>query len=34
MTENKKQLLEIVEKLNENQILFVLTIIKRMLGID
>lgn len=34
MEENKKQLLEIIEKLSENQILFVLTFLKRILGLD
>lgn len=34
MDENKKQLLEIIEKLSNNQILFVLTFLKEILGLD
>ena len=34
MDDNKKQLLEIIEKLSNNQILFVLTLLKEILGLD
>lgn len=33
MEENKKQLLEIIEKLSPSQILFVLTFLKKILGL-
>ena len=32
MNENKKQLLNLIDTLNDNQILFILTFLKRMLG--
>lgn len=32
MNENKKQLLNLIDTLNENQILFILTFLKRILG--
>jgi hypothetical protein len=33
MEENKKQLLEIIEKLSDNQVLFILEFLKRILGL-
>ena len=32
MNENKKQLLNLIDTLNDNQIIFILTFLKRMLG--
>lgn len=32
MKENKKQLIELIDTLSDNQILFILTFLKRILG--
>jgi len=34
MNDNKAQLIELIETLNEKQILFILTFLKRILGKD
>lgn len=34
MDDNKKELIELIDTLNENQILFILTFLKRILGKD